>query len=132
MNIIDAGTAAVAAAVVTGLFVIFHVLVIVRVIPSSIVWGGRDRSRREIVQLELVSIALLAATGSVYVFRAGDIATGANNLLWAILIWVVAGLFALNSVGNLMARTRFERFAFTPVTVVLTLLALRLALHYQL
>lgn len=115
--------------VVFSLFLIFHVLVIAGVVPQEIVWGGRMSTRAELVQFELVSIATLLLS-AVAVFAYGrQRRAGKRALVLRILMWVLVALFVLNTIGNIFAQTDFERYAFTPVTVILALLALRLAIE---
>lgn len=82
------------------------------------------------VSVRIAAIVALAIMGAaVFAFRWRSVATGAPSLLWAIATWALVGLFAINTVANLFAKTPFERFAMTPLTLVLALLALRLALE---
>ena len=39
----------------------------------------------------------------------------------------MALLFSMNTIGNLLADTNFEKFVFTPITVLLALLSWQLA-----
>lgn len=118
-----------AAVVLAGFFSVFHVLVIVGVVPGTIVWGGRLSERRHVVWAEVASILLLSATALVFFLNGQSLATGERGVVLTVATWVLVVLFGLNTVGNLFAKTALERFAFTPITLVLTLLALRLALE---
>jgi len=114
--------------VVFSLFLIFHVLVIAGVVPQEIVWGGRMSTRAELVQFEIVSIATLPLSAvAVYAYGRRRQA-GQRAIVLRILMWILVALFVLNTIGNIFAQTDFERYAFTPVTVILALLALRLAI----
>jgi hypothetical protein len=129
MDFISVRTAAIVALALMGAVVLFHLLVIVGVFPKTIVWGGRITDPQQVIRMEVVSILILLVAAAVFVFRCRSVATGAPSLLWAIATWALVGLFAINTVGNLFARTPFERFAMTPLTLLLALLALRLALE---
>ena len=50
---------------------LFHVLVIINVIPYEIIWGGRIRNRRELINLELISIIVNAIMIFVVLIRTG-------------------------------------------------------------
>jgi len=124
----DVQTAAILMLVVLGVFLFFHILVLARVIPSEIVWGGRIQERGRLVQMELVSIGALLFAAVVVALRLHSLTQEDPSVLAAVGIWVLVGLFALNTVGNLFAKTTFEKAVFTPVTLILTLLSLQLAL----
>ncbi|MBN2859378.1 MAG: hypothetical protein JXK93_03835 [Sphaerochaetaceae bacterium] len=113
---------------VTGLFVLFHLLVIVGIVPDAIVWGGRVNDRKKLVTMELLSLSTILLTGAVGFVRALQLAQGEVFLLTTILSWLFFAVFVLNSISNLFAKTAFERFVFTPVTLVLAYIFLRLAL----
>lgn len=113
---------------VTGLFALFHLLVILGIVPDSIVWGGKVNNRQKLVAMELLSLSTILLTGAVGFIRALQLAQGEVVLLTTILSWLLFAVFVLNSIGNLFAKTSFERFAFTPVTLILAYIFLRLAL----
>jgi hypothetical protein len=129
MEFVSVRTAAIVALALMGAVVLFHLLVIAGVIPKTIVWGGRITDPQEVVRMEVVSILIVLVAAAVFAFRWRSVATGAPSLLWAIATWALVGLFAINTVANLFAKTPFERFAMTPLTLLLALLALRLALE---
>lgn len=110
-----------------GLFLVFHILVMAGVVPSTIVWGGRITTRSTLLFSETVSLTVLAAAGLIVILRGSSLLTNGVPQ-FGFFTWVFTALFAFNTVGNLMAKTSFERFAFTPVTLVLALLFLRLAI----
>ena len=129
MEFVSVRTATTIALSILAAVVLFHLLVIAGVIPKTIVWGGRITDPQQVIRMEVVSILIVLVAAAVFVFRWRSVATGDPSLVWAIAIWTLVGLFALNTVGNLFARTPFERFAMTPLTLLLALLALRLALE---
>lgn len=129
MDFITIRTAAIVALAILGAVVIFHLLVIAGVIPKTIVWGGRISDPRKVVGMEVVSILIVLVAAAVFGFRWRSVGTGNPSLVWAMATWALVGLFTLNTVGNLFARTPFERFVMTPLTLILALLALRLALE---
>ena len=128
IQILSVRTAAAVALVVLGLFVLFHMLVIAGVVPSTVVWGGRLTERSQLVRAELMSVSLLILSAAVIFLNARSLASGDRGILLTVAIWAVVGLFALNTLGNIFAKTLFEKMAFTPVTLLLALLSLRLAL----
>ena len=117
-----------AAAVAAGLFCIFHLLVIIGVIPGKFVWGGRIENRKELVKRELFSLFIMAIIGIVIFFRGHSLHLGRETPGYRIIMWILAGLFILNTIGNILAKTNFERFVFTPVTIILAFISVCLAL----
>ena len=113
---------------VTGVFALFHLLIIVGIVPDTIVWGGRVNDRQKLVAMEVVSLSTILLTGAVGFIRAIQLAQGDVFLLTTILSWLFFVIFVMNTIGNLLAKTAFERFAFTPVTLILAYIFLRLAL----
>lgn len=122
-------TAVVALLVVMGVFLTFHLFVVAGVVPQNIVWGGRTSTRAELLQMEAVSITILAVSSLAIWGYARLRRAGRRALFLRGVMWLLAILFTLNTVGNLMAKTAFERLAFTPVTLILAVLALRVAIE---
>lgn len=127
-EMLDVRTTAVVALAVMGVFTVFHILVVAGIVPYTIVWGGRISDRSLLIRMELVSIGSMMVAATVVVLRARSLIQGSSSPVLAVATWVLVALFVLNTVGNLFAKTTFEKAAFTPVTALLALLALRLAL----
>ena len=122
--------------VLFGLLAVVQVLVLVGVVPMSIVWGGQldnsDDAPMFFIAPLFVGLALLAlvAFALLVALRAGWL--GRTNKLYRYshyFMWLQVFYFALNTVGNLAAQSGTETLLFTPVSVALCLLALRLALR---
>lgn len=114
--------------IITGLFALFHLLVIAGIVPDTIVWGGRFTDRRQIVTMEAVSLMTIVLIGGLSFLHGRMIAAGNGTMLLRVFMWIFAVVFLLNTAGNIFAKTAFERIAFTPVTAVLGFLTLRLAM----
>jgi hypothetical protein len=129
MAFLSVRLASIIALSIMGAILLFHVLVIGGVLPKTIVWGGQFSDPAQIIRMEIVSIVILLLAAAIFMMRWRTIAAGDASLIWLIGIWALVGLFALNTVGNLFAKAVFERAVMTPLTLVLALLALRLALE---
>lgn len=107
---------------------IFHVFVIVRFIPYSIIWGGKMKTHDDMLVMEGISIGInLLFLGIVFLrFSQRNNASLVNKL--RIAFWLFFVLFSLNTLGNLFAETLTETLIFTPLTILLAVLSLRLAL----
>ena len=127
-KVLHPGAWGTAMALVAWAFAVFHLMVLLRVVPHTVIWGGRISGRGQIVTMELVSLLVIAAAGVTAYLRGRSLTAGHAVPALGALMWILAGLFALNSLGNLFAETNFERFAFTPVTLFLSFASIRLAL----
>jgi hypothetical protein len=107
------------------LIVVFHLLVISTIIPYSIVWAGKFKSYQEALPFEIVSLLLNVSFIFLVRHRARNIASKIGR----IGMWLMFVLFALNTVGNFFAESDFEKYAGIPLTFVLALLSLRLAIQ---
>ena len=127
-KIISFKTAAQVNLIILGLFVIFHVLVILGVTPQNIVWGGRLTSRQELVQYEILSVVLMSFCILFTIWKANYIPLKLR-IIPTIGIWLMVALFLFNTVGNILAVTLFEKLVFTPMTILLAFFSLRLAIE---
>ncbi|PJJ59857.1 hypothetical protein [Hymenobacter chitinivorans] len=121
-------TAAIALFVILSLMVLFHLLVLTGLVPYGSVWGGRLRSYGQMVRFEAVAISVNLLLLAVVRAAAGGWGRRVPRLLLRAALWLMTGLFLLNTVGNLLAHTTLERLVFTPLTLLLALCSLRLAL----
>ncbi len=108
---------------------VFHALVLLKIVPHTVVWGGKFSTYKEVVPLEFLSLFLnLAFLYFVHV-AAKRIVNSVSKPADRILFWFMAVLFGLNTIGNLFAETTAETWIATPITFVMALLALRLAVN---
>jgi hypothetical protein len=102
------------------LILVFHLLVVAKVIPYGIVWGGRLTSDRDMYRFEAVSLVLNAVFLAVVFVHAGLLPLTVPIWIMRVLFALMAALFALNTVGNLFSKNTFEKYTFTPITLLLT------------
>jgi hypothetical protein len=113
---------------VLSLFVVFHVLVLTGFIPYNIVSGGRIKNNSQLLRFEIISIALNLLMLVVVLMKAKVFDVVINQKVITISLWVMAAFFILNTIGNLLSISDFERFVFTPLTIMLSVFCLKLAL----
>jgi hypothetical protein len=113
--------------VIFSLVIIFHLLVLTGVVPFKIVWGGRLENHSQMVAFEIVSIALNLLMLMVVLVDGSIMKVNVKGKLLKISLWFMFGLFLLNTVGNLFSNNETERMIFTPLTLLLSLLSLHLA-----
>lgn len=110
----------------TGLLVLviaFHSLILVKIIPYSIAWGGRLQSDQEMYVFESISIGLNLFLIWVLSLKIKN----PQNKYINIILWIFFFIFSLNTIGNLFAHTNFEKF-FSIVTLAFALLLLKVLL----
>ena len=79
--------------------------------------------------LETVSLVVTAVFAFIVVLRVGYLTVPRLRGAAKVGMWVVFGYFVLNVLGNLASASLAETLVFTPVAVLLALLALRLAIE---
>ncbi len=106
----------------------FHLLVAAKILPGDIVWGGtmdgNDVIKYEIIALLITGLLLFFAAA-----KAGYIASSILKKTADIFIWVMVAYFAFMIFANLSARTLTEKVIFIPLSAVMFVSSLRLALR---
>jgi hypothetical protein len=109
--------------------IFFHLLIITSILPYQIVWGGRLHNRAEMLQFESISIGINALMLFLVSIKASWIQVQIPRRTEKIAFWLMFGLFSLNTLGNLFAINDFEKIVFTPITFILAVLCLRIAIE---
>lgn len=104
------------------LVIIFHLAIITQLIPYTIVWAGKLKTDNEMYAFEAVSIAINIFLVVLLLLKGKYIKHGISNKVLNLIVWLFVALFALNTLGNLMAETLFEKLVFTPLTLVSAIL----------
>ena len=116
-----------------GCLILFHLGIVAGImlfnyVPTDFLWGGRIQSKEQFILFEGISLVVQATCLLLTLIRAeylrlerlANIARGS--------MWILFAIFALNTVGNVLAKSTFEK-AFTVVTIILALFSLRLAVE---
>ena len=111
-----------------GLLLIFHLLVLSGLIPSNIVWAGKITNRKELIRMESISILMLLIVALIVAIKMKYLSLGISPTIVNVGVWIVFGLFCLNTLGNMTAKSPFEKYGFGLLTLMISLLALRLAI----
>lgn len=83
-------------------------------------WGGGHRVLPARLRVgSAVAAAALIVAAWVLATEAGWLPAGAGTPWSGVLVWVFAGFFALNTLGNAVSSSPIERRVMTPITVVL-------------
>jgi hypothetical protein len=105
----------------------FHLLVMIGVIPFSVVWGGRLENASQMLVFESVSITVSILIMWVVSMKVGYTEQRLSDTVLRVLFWVFAGLFALNTIGNLLSTSTVEMILFTPITFLLSISFVKMA-----
>jgi hypothetical protein len=106
------------------LSLLFHLLVLLQVIPYAIVWGGRLRTDTDMYRFETVSLFVNFISLVVLLLKSGVIRIQIRPSIVNVSLWVMFALMALNTMGNLYSGNNLERIIFTPLTLVSAILLL--------
>ncbi len=99
----------------------FHLCIIVKLIPYSIAWGGRLKNDIEMYTFETISIFINLFLISILLVKGNYLKLRLNEKLINIVLWIFFFIFILNTIGNLLAKTNFEK-AFSVLTLILSIL----------
>lgn len=102
--------------------IIFHILIIIRIIPYEIVWAGKLKSADEMYVYEMVSVFVNILLFAVLFLKGNYIKHNIDIKIINGILWFFVFVFALNTIGNLMAKSFFEKAVFTPLTLILAIL----------
>lgn len=109
--------------------IVFHLLIVVGLIPYSIVWGGRLSNSTEMLKFETISISINLLVLVVVAAEAGYIRQVIPQKAMSVLLWGLFGLFVANTVANLFSVTSFEKIVFTPLIFLFALFTYRIIEH---
>ena len=113
--------------VILGLMITFHLLIITGIIPYEHVWAGRLKSVEEMRVFESISILVIIGMALIFRWRYRLLKRAIENKLLSFLIWGLAALFFLNTIGNLFAESIWELIFGTAITGYLCFLCVVVA-----
>jgi hypothetical protein len=102
--------------------IIFHFCVLLEIISYEKVWAGKIDSLTEMRIFEIISITINVFLITTLFFKRENIKNNVANKVVNTIIWVFVFLFALNTIGNLFAKSRIEQILGTTVTFISTVL----------
>ena len=105
--------------------ILFHVCVIAKIIPYDIAWGGRLQNDSEMYVFEAISILVNLFLGLVLLMKGNYIKFRFKRKTIDVILWIFLVLFALNTVGNVFAKTNFEK-SFAVLTFIFAILIWRI------
>ena len=88
---------------------IFHVCILLKIIPYEITWGGRLKDDAEMYVFETISILINFILGMTLLMKGAYIKPIIPLKVVNVILWVFFVLFGLNTIGNIIAKTNFEK-----------------------
>jgi hypothetical protein len=113
---------------ILGFLFIFHLLILMGRIPYDIVWAGRIENRDEMVRMESFSLLVVVMAIVIVALRMRYLNFWNDPTFTEVGIWILVAFFSLNTLGNLTAKSPLEKYGFGLLTLVISLLMLRLAI----
>ncbi len=114
--------------VILTFFVVLHALILLGIVPFQMVWGGRLTDYSRMIVFESVSLVVNLLMILVVLVRTGLLHLKLKAIVVKLALWAMAVLFGLNTLGNALSNNALEKSLFTPLTLLLCLGCLRLAL----
>lgn len=114
--------------ILLSLFLVLHFIVLLKLIPYNHVWGGRLKSDKEMVRFEIFSILMNSLFVIVILVQASFLTIDIPKKIITYALWLMTGLFSLNTLGNVTSKNKLEQRLFTPITILLAICSFILAL----
>jgi hypothetical protein len=90
--------------------ILFHLSIVFKLVPYDIAWGGRLQNDEQMYVFEAISISINIFLIVLLLIKREFLKPFIPLKVVNILLWIFLGLFALNTVGNLLAKTNFEKY----------------------
>ncbi len=94
------------------LTIIFHFLVLMKVIDYTIVWGGGMKTIEEMYLMESISLFINIVFLIVILIKTELLKYRIPAKIISIAIWIMFFLFLLNTLGNLISKSTLETMIF--------------------
>ena len=101
--------------------ILFHVCIVVKIIPYLIAWGGQLTTDNEMYVFESISILINVFLSWILLMKIDLVKFKFSTKTINVILWFFFGLFILNTVGNIFAKSNFEKF-FAILTALFTIL----------
>jgi len=89
--------------------ILFHICIILKIIPYNIAWGGRLTNDAEMYVFETISILINIFLSIILLMKGNIIEYKLSDKVINIILWIFFVIFVLNTIGNIFAKTNFEK-----------------------
>lgn len=111
-----------------GLLIVFHVLVIVGLVPGHFVWGNQI-PEESILPMEMIAIVLTISFMLFVMIKMRYLAENRKSVFANIALWIIGLLLSLSALLNLISEVSIENLIFAPLALVMSLLTIRVAIE---
>ncbi|WP_121612598.1 hypothetical protein [Mesobacillus foraminis] len=108
---------------------LMHILILLKILPYSFVWGGRLKNEADLILFESISIVVQILFISIIAIKAGYVFKGKFRRTVMLATWVLFALMVFNTIGNSVSSSGLEKLIMTPLTSFLAILVFRLAIE---
>jgi hypothetical protein len=110
------------------LIIVFHILVLFKLIPPEIIWGGQlNGNPTQFSLMELIAIVITVAF--ILVIAAKVHKSIKLRRLIYICVWFIFAYLLLNTLGNFTSEQFFENTILAPITLFMSFFTFRLAIE---
>ncbi len=114
--------AAILAVIILALLMCFQLLLAAGLPLGKAAWGGQHRVLPTKLRWgSLAAVGILGIAAWIVLAIADLVAPGDEPTAIGIATWVFGGYWALNTLGNIASKSPIERYLMTPVSMVLTI-----------
>jgi uncharacterized protein YacL len=100
---------------------LFHLAILIKVIPYEITWGGKLKNDVEMYLFESISILINLFLAYLLLIRGEYVHKQIPSKVVNIILWIFLFIFGFNTIGNIFADTLFEK-SLSLLTLIFTFL----------
>jgi len=89
--------------------ILLHFSIIIKIVPYNIAWGGRLQNDTQMYIFETISLLINAFLSWVLLMKGNLVKYRFPQRFINITLWVFFTIFLLNTIGNIFAKTNFEK-----------------------
>ena len=101
--------------------ILFHLCIMLKIIPYEITWGGRLKNDFEMYIFETISVIINLFLFLILLIKGTYLRAFISMKIVNMTLWIFFILFVLNTIGNVLAKSYFEKF-FTILTLAFSIL----------
>lgn len=99
------------------LVIVFHLMIMLKIIPYAVTWGGRLKTDEEMYTFETLSVLINLFFIYIVLQKGAFVKAIFSDKVLNLTLWIFFALFTLNTIGNIVAKTLFEKI-FTIITLL--------------
>lgn len=89
---------------------LFHLCIMLKIVSYEITWGGRLKNDFEMYIFETISVIINLFLFSILLIKGKYLREFISMKIVNNTLWIFFILFGLNTIGNILAKTNFEKF----------------------